>query len=537
MASLAAMLIFVVCVRVRLMNVPLERDEGEYAYMGQLILQGVPPYAAAHNMKLPGVYYAYAGIFAVLGQTDVDIRLALLVINAISILLVYRLARRLLGDTAALTAAVAFALLSLSQASYGFTANTEHFVVLPMLAGVLLLVPAEPGRHRPLRALAAGLLLGIAFLMKQHGAAFIVFGGLYLLLSGEWRAATRSPLASRIAVCGLFGAGAVLPFALLCLLMFVQGVFQPFWFWTFTYARTYVTQNTPAAGIILLSGQLSRHAACAPLFWLLAAIGATALAWDAPTRRRALFLGLFAGCSFLAVCPGLVFREHYFVMLLPAVALLVGAGVIALGRLAGRSVPRAAAYVPVLVTTMAAAVSLYIERDYLFIFTPTAVARSVYGLNPFPEAVEIGTYIRLHSNPQDEIAVIGSEPQIYFYAGRRAATTYVYTYPLVEMHPFARTMQEELIAQVESRKPRYLVMVNVPTSWLVRPGASLRIFEWAKGFAEAHYQVVGVADIRSAYLTEFWWDNDARNHPPQSSYNMLLFEHKVDDGRSGPHPH
>lgn len=45
---------FVVYVRVRLLNLPLERDEGEYAYAGQLILEGVPPYKEAWNMKLPG---------------------------------------------------------------------------------------------------------------------------------------------------------------------------------------------------------------------------------------------------------------------------------------------------------------------------------------------------------------------------------------------------------------------------------------------------------------------------------------------------
>jgi hypothetical protein len=31
-------------VRVRLLNFPLERDEGEYAHAGQLIQEGVAPY-------------------------------------------------------------------------------------------------------------------------------------------------------------------------------------------------------------------------------------------------------------------------------------------------------------------------------------------------------------------------------------------------------------------------------------------------------------------------------------------------------------
>ena len=47
---------------------PLERDEGEYAYAGQLILQGIPPYELAWNMKFPGVYVAYAALMSVFGQ-------------------------------------------------------------------------------------------------------------------------------------------------------------------------------------------------------------------------------------------------------------------------------------------------------------------------------------------------------------------------------------------------------------------------------------------------------------------------------------
>jgi len=46
----------------------VERDEGEYADAGQLILQGVPPYTLAYNMKFSGTYAAYAVIMAIFGQ-------------------------------------------------------------------------------------------------------------------------------------------------------------------------------------------------------------------------------------------------------------------------------------------------------------------------------------------------------------------------------------------------------------------------------------------------------------------------------------
>lgn len=78
---LSLALAFAVFVRWRLAEFPLERDEGEYAYAGQLLLQGVPPYGLVYNMKLPDTYVAYAGLMAVFGETTVGIHLGVLVVN------------------------------------------------------------------------------------------------------------------------------------------------------------------------------------------------------------------------------------------------------------------------------------------------------------------------------------------------------------------------------------------------------------------------------------------------------------------------
>src|SRR4051812_24256407 len=75
-----AVLLFVDAVRLHSLGVPLTRDEGEYAYAGQLILQGVPPYELAYNMKLPGTYLAYALGMGIFGQTTAGIHLTLLLV-------------------------------------------------------------------------------------------------------------------------------------------------------------------------------------------------------------------------------------------------------------------------------------------------------------------------------------------------------------------------------------------------------------------------------------------------------------------------
>src|SRR5437762_5292020 len=97
---LLAVIVFglVLVIRIRLREIPLERDEGEYAYAGQLMLQGVPPYTAAYNMKLPGTYAAYALIMAVFGQTPSGIHLGLALVNAASIVFVCLIGRKILDD-------------------------------------------------------------------------------------------------------------------------------------------------------------------------------------------------------------------------------------------------------------------------------------------------------------------------------------------------------------------------------------------------------------------------------------------------------
>jgi len=86
---LAVVIAVVVFIRIHFLAIPLERDEGEYAYAGQLMLQGIPPYRLAYNMKFPGVYAAYALIMWIFGQSSIGIHLGLLIVNIANIVIVF----------------------------------------------------------------------------------------------------------------------------------------------------------------------------------------------------------------------------------------------------------------------------------------------------------------------------------------------------------------------------------------------------------------------------------------------------------------
>ena len=89
----AIIIVITAGLRIRFLDVPLERDEGEYAYAGQLISQGIAPYSQVYNMKLPGIYVAYAAIMAIFGQSCTGIHLGLLVANAVTIVMIFLLVK------------------------------------------------------------------------------------------------------------------------------------------------------------------------------------------------------------------------------------------------------------------------------------------------------------------------------------------------------------------------------------------------------------------------------------------------------------
>jgi hypothetical protein len=562
---LSLTLLLVVGVRVRLRGMPLERDEGEYAYAGQLMLQGVAPYKEACNMKLPGTYAAYAVIMAIFGQTPSGIHMGLAIINAASIVLMFFIGRKLLDDATGLAAAMAFGFMSLSPSVLGLAGHATHFVLLPALAGILLLLKAcqprsmkasasnspkiEPPRSQPNRppppgsdalgiayaisspkiaeteapfppdlknVFASGLLFGIAFVMKQHGIFFGIFGLIYLLwnhfsyfLQTEIKLPRRqkprpSPSPKLVLVpLALLTCGLALPYLLTCLILLWSGAFQQFTFWTIDYARQYVSAIPVVNGIDILRSGLRAGDGPGLMFWILPALGAVLMWWERRLSLNYKFLlpTLFV-CSAASVSVGFYFREHYFILLLPVLALLAG---IAVSRgiflLRHDNTIELFMALPILGLFIAALGAMLVENGSIwFGLSPVEAVRSTYDSTLFSEAIAASDYLKAHTAKEDRIAVLGSEPEIYFYAHRRSATRFIYMYPLMETQAYAATMQEDMIHEIELARPEYIVFVEDSLSWLQRTNSNRKIYDWWKAQWSSEMDIVKTFDIEGAPL-------------------------------------
>ena len=166
----------------------------------------------------------------------------------------------------------------------------------------------------------------------------------------------------------------------------------------------------------------------------------------------------------------------------------------------------------------------YRERAFFFTLPLERISRAIYGTNPFPEAVVIAKRIADDTLPEDRVAVLGSEPEICFYARRRSATGYIYMYGLMEAQPYARRMQQEAIREIEAQAPRYIVFVNVPQSWLGGPDSDTSILTWSRSYLVDHYRVAGIADIQSDDTTVYVWGEEALSYTPRSPCVVYVFK-------------
>jgi 4-amino-4-deoxy-L-arabinose transferase-like glycosyltransferase len=523
-------ILFTSLIRVRLLDMPLERDEGEYAYAGQLILQGIPPYELAYNMKLPGTYFAYAAGMAVFGETTSGIHLTLLAVNSLTIVFVFFLGRKLFGTVAGVVAGASYGVLSVSPAVMGMAAHATQFVVLFAVPGMWLFWKGIESGGRKI-FFFSGLLFGLAFLMKQQGICFGLFGSIFLLGQAVrnkflfTRDFTRTGL--------VFGLGMILPFIFLCLSCAVAGDFGRFWFWTFTYAETYAAHVPLSYGMQLLCDYLRDKSGVYAGFWILAGAGLVLASRDQVVRKQMVFAIGLLFFSFLGTSIGLYFREHYFVLLLPAFAILVGLAVDSLQR--GLSSQKAK-IIPLALFAAVVGWNIWLQKNIFFQLSPTAVSRVIYGWqNPFIESIVVAQFIREHSAATARVAVVGSEPEIYFYAQRHSATGYIYTYPLMETQPYAVKMQREMISEIEANKPEYLVLVMYGYSWLYHDSSATEIFNWVTEYTKKSYETTGIINTQSNGQTVYLWGDNTKKYQVQLDQFMMIYKRKPDSENVGTH--
>ncbi len=452
-------------------NAPLIRDEGEYAYAAQLLIHGVAPYEHAFIQKPPMVIYSYALASLCLPQYFWAPRLVAMLCAALATTLLGYAAARDFGKCAAWPAMLLMTPLILLPGLDQFTANTEMFMLLPLLGTVAAYVRGRDDPRPERWWLAAGFLAVTALLYKYTALPVLAFVFIFWSVEAGCGPQTLKPRCWLAAGLGaLIAAGLELGYFL------IHDGGKHLWECTVQFNRYYaMTHNFSPA---YLGARLENFWQA---WWILFLVPWAALLL--PTKRLGFWAGLLV-CALLSTnASG---YAQYYLVAMPFWAVLAAAGLVALGSRFQNRIPAATC----LLTAGVMALVLWPDGPWL----RCSPERFVYvKMNGFPFAGSRLTAKRVAelSSPDDFVFVAGSEPQILDYAGRFSPTRFITAYAMMIPTVAARPYQQEAIQDLQARPPKLVVFTTVLNSWLRQADTPADFPDYLSRLLHQDYDLVG----------------------------------------------
>jgi len=385
-------------------------DEAGYSVIANEIVDGGRPYIDAVDRKPPLLFWTYAAVFEVAGKYNWKALHLLSLTWALATMAgLYAIGKQLFDRETGLVAALFYSVFQPWAAYKNLAFNGEIVMNLPIVWAWAIGLRRSSSKWRP-ELLAAGALLCAGFLFKQPAAIAAVPLGIYLLLPSyrisRGLTRTQSIIQAAILTTGFFGA-----LALFAVVLQEQGILRETIYWTILdHTIPYIFWKK---GILFTLGFVG---ACLPLL-----VGA-ALAirdrhrlWAGKNGERVALLGLLAA-SAIGTAAGARFYEHYYIQLIPPLALLAAPFYAHLwtGRMQSPHwlLRPSLTYVWLALTIVAFSISHWVAL----------AARS--------ETLETGRYLLEHSAPTDRIFVWGHKTRIYLDSRRRPACRYILSFPL-----------------------------------------------------------------------------------------------------------
>ena len=389
--------------RAAFLRVPfLDLDEAAHLVGSQVLLDGGRLYSDFADNKPPLLYAYYALAQALLGRGLPAVRLftalVTLPLTALALSAFYRYQRR------GLWAGMLFLVCSASFLAHDMHAVHSEVAMLLPASWALTLALGEDRASSAARLFGAGMLLGVATLLKQPAVFWLpaLASPALEARKGQGRVLLRS--------IGAIAAGYALPLVATWLTFAVTGGVDDLVFWTLTWNLAYVANpiSVPEALERAARGPLAFLLASLPLLW------AVRRSWarvGVARRRLTLVLALSVPPVFL----GFRFFPHYLIPLYVPLALLAAPYVAELSEkpLSRTSRGFVAATLLMFLGFTAANAALYFGR-----FDVYAEARPVHG--------EVAR--RLESDACFHGATLfvwGYAPMFYVASGLRPATRFV----------------------------------------------------------------------------------------------------------------
>jgi hypothetical protein len=411
-------------------------DEGGYAFIAQRWARGARLYDEAWADRPQGLLVAMRLLLGIANEPWA-IRLGSVICGAGITILLGIIGWQLRNAATGILAAAIYAVVGVAPRVTGFTFNGELAAALPATAAIAAAL-AWRSSARTYWLVAAGLAGSTAILMKQSG-----FDGLLVAIVVV-AAASRDWQERRRALAVLLGAAA-LPLLASALHGWVVG-------WDRYWPAVVSLRFGERLGAGSWLDRPGRFVATAGYAWLdlgsllLLALAAVVLARR--LRQPITIPVIWFGAALIGFNLGALYWRHYYVQLIPPLALLAAIGVTSMRSRLYRSVAVTLAVAPVGTALVGLAVASAEDRE-----------RRIAHLHEFRDHERIAAQLQERFEPGDTVYVLVSEADLYFVIGRPARYPYLWGHPVRET-PGALGELRELLSS--DQRPEWLIQYHSP---------------------------------------------------------------------------
>jgi len=450
---------------------PMGRDQGIFAWVGDVILSGGAPYRDAWEVKGPATHYTYAAVQGLFGRNFWGLRVFDLALLAVATVALWRLVRRRADRFSAHMAALLFPWVYLGR-SYWNVAQPDGWAAMLLLIALALMMPE--GRIGNARRTIAGLLIGLAVMYKFF---FVVF-----ILPVAWfdLAATPATLRRRAAKLAVLTGACLVVVCLFLVWLALQGVLAEFADIQFNFNRTvHAGKHHWSLSKVLYDTlrYVPRLGFRDALLLLSLGIAPISLWHRQRTLLGALLLFLLLALACVVV-QNKAFAHHVWPMVVPMVILAaIGMGQIRRALLdwpavspGGSRLAEIALLASFAWYVQAIGPGINVDGWRACVFGTLSKAeyydRFQYYENDIRysvfEPIQMADYLRQRTGEGDEILVWGFDPLINYASGRKSPTRFGFNYPLVEAPGtvFEERYRREFIEEFTARPPAYVVVVH-----------------------------------------------------------------------------
>ncbi|MDX1685557.1 MAG: glycosyltransferase family 39 protein [Saprospiraceae bacterium] len=516
-------LLLIIIIRVNFLDLPLDRDEGTYAYFGHQIWKGAVPFTDLIDNKPSGLFFSYALIDILIPNTKSGLHMALLIIQLLTGSLIFEIVRRSSTTPSAICAAMAFFLISLNPFSRGFAMISEHIIILFHCLSLWLIIRGHQ-RQTILPFLLSGALAAWCLLIKQSALLISISLLLPVLIPSVFIRPNRSE-SNNGKNLGAFLVGGTAIILLLLAYHMINDNLDDMWYWLYKYNRdNFLSRISNEDAWKYFNVYLRTVVGPYWLIWIIALLGII-VGFFSKKITRSAYLVIALILSFVMIGLGKRFYGHYWIVAFPYVAMSFGWTINYLVKL----IPDKRKWVPTLsvfVTAVAFMAVLFTSDNKFFSPRKDHIVQKVYGSNPFIQIDYLIDHLSRVMKPDETVFVMGSEPQVYYLLDRSLKSPHINTGYLFKDHSRLDPMINDYQQLLSERNFDYLIFVNHPFSWGISAGSDISMYQWAWKYSTRNYTSQLLLEIELGKSTNVVSGEKLRNYQPRTEYYVKLMKRR-----------